>query len=159
MRLDKQIYFMEKALEMAEKGLSKGECPVGCIIVHKNKIISESHNLTNTENSPLSHAELICLKELISLKEIHKRKINFSEIEIYVTCEPCIMCAFYIQQLNVRKVFYGDKNERFGIHLLGIDMKYSQIDIQKRSVDLLKKFYAQINFNAPKEIRKTKNKK
>lgn len=154
--INRDKYFLNEALKVAKKALPF-ECPVGCVIIYKNQIISSAHNLTNKNKHSLAHAELICLEEL-SLTGFN----DFENIEIYITSEPCIMCADYLNQLNIKHIIYGEKNFRFGIHLIKSYIKDNNIILKEIHlvgyIDLLKQFYSQINFKAPENIRKTKKK-
>ena len=103
-------YFMREALKEAQKALNKDEVPIGAIIVWKNKIIARSHNLTETLNDVTAHAEMQAFTSAANF--IGGKYLN--ECTLYVTLEPCVMCAgaSYWTQLN--KIVYGASDEKRG---------------------------------------------
>lgn len=147
--------FMEKALEMAEKALSIGETPVGCVFVANGSIIASGMNDTNKSLNGTRHAELVAISEVLKL---HPASV-FACANLYVTVEPCIMCASILRQYHIKNVFYGCGNERFGgngsvlsIHSdFGIDPPYASHGglYRKEAVMLLRRFYIQHNEKAP----------
>ena len=95
--------FMNVALKEARKAFDKNEVPVGCVIVKDNKIIARAHNQRHTKNSVLGHAEIIAIQKA-------NKKLNTWILEgctIYVTLEPCPMCAGAILQSRMRRRSYG----------------------------------------------------
>ncbi|KAH9385850.1 tRNA-specific adenosine deaminase 2 [Nematocida major] len=97
---------MEIAMQNAQKALEMEEVPIGCAILHEGVCIEKAHNLTNLKKDPLAHAEILCLERLErSLRE---------KVDLYVTCEPCIMCLAVIVKMRIRRVFFACKNPRFG---------------------------------------------
>ena len=103
--------FMELAVEEAKKGRDADEVPVGCVIVENNKIIiASAHNQTNKFKNATKHCEIICIQYLSK----HKNIRNLSNCYLYVTVEPCIMCASALKIMNIKKVFYGCCNNKFG---------------------------------------------
>ena len=83
-------HFMTKALQQAEAALDAGEFPVGCVIVHQNRIIATGARVGSSGDCPneVDHAEMLALRRLIDLKS----SINFREVILYSTLEPCLMC-------------------------------------------------------------------
>lgn len=143
-------YYMQKALVQARKALSEEEVPVGCVFVKNNEIIAEGHNLTNQTKDPLAHAELVCIRKFQSSTQ----ELLYSNV--YLTCEPCIMCYGILKRLKC-KIFFACFNPTFGcsiIHETKNDYYHNQ-----EAIDLLKQFYKMENMNAPLEKRKIKNKK
>lgn len=103
-------YYMRKAMELARKGEALGEVPIGCVIVHDGKIIGRGYNRRKTDKSTLSHAELIAIK-----KADHKiGDWRLEECTLYVTLEPCQMCAGAIVQARIPKVVMACKNPKAG---------------------------------------------
>lgn len=102
----KEIY-MKLAIKEAQKAYKKGEVPIGCIIVKNNKIIAKSHNMKERIKSSLAHAEIICIKK--ANKKLKNWRL--SECELYVTMEPCPMCASAIKQSRIKKVYCGISNK------------------------------------------------
>ncbi len=102
--------YMLIALNEAKKALSFDEVPVGAIIVKDDKIIAKGHNLREKTKNPLDHAEIIAIKKA-------SKKLGDWRLEnctIYVTIEPCSMCAGAILQSRISKIVYGAKDEKGG---------------------------------------------
>lgn len=99
--------YMKIALREAKKSFKKKEVPVGCVIVSNNKVIAKSHNLKEKKKSSLAHAELI------AIEKANKKKNNWrlNDCDIYITMEPCPMCASAIKQSRFSHVYYGVKNK------------------------------------------------
>ena len=102
--------YMKKALKLAEKAFEAGEVPIGCIIVHDGKIIGRGYNRRNTDHSTLSHAEMIAIKKACA--KLHDWRLE--ECTMYVTLEPCQMCAGAIVQARIPKVVVGAMNKKAG---------------------------------------------
>lgn len=103
-------YFMKQALKQAEKGAEQGEVPVGAILVHKNQIIARAHNLCETLNDVTAHAEIL----VITSASNNLGAKYLKECVLYVTVEPCVMCAgasFYAQ---LGKIVYGTSDDKRG---------------------------------------------
>ena len=103
-------YYMKKALAQAARALKLGEVPIGCVVVHDDKIIGRGYNRRNTDHSTLSHAEITAIKKA-------SKKINDWRLEdctLYVTLEPCQMCAGAIVQSRVKRVVIGAMNKKAG---------------------------------------------
>jgi tRNA-specific adenosine deaminase 2 len=147
--------WMRRALDMAEKALATGETPVGCIFVANGTIIGSGMNDTNKSYNGTRHAEIVAISEVLKSHPIS----IFASTDLYVTVEPCIMCASIIRQYGIRCVYYGCGNERFGgngtilsIHSdLGIDPPYPSHGglYRKEAIMLLRRFYVQQNEKAP----------
>ncbi|GLJ14028.1 hypothetical protein SUGI_0224220 [Cryptomeria japonica] len=110
---------MEAAMEEARRALSQMEVPVGCVIVEKGQIIARGSNATNQTRNATRHAEMEAIDSLIYLcraAHLTQQQVTqrFAACELYVTCEPCIMCASALAVLGIRRVFYGCANDRFG---------------------------------------------
>lgn len=102
--------FMKEALAEAKKAYKKDEIPIGAVIVKKGKIIGRGHNLRESENNPLAHAEMIAIKAA-SMALDNWRLID---CDLYVTVEPCPMCAGAIQQSRIKKLVYGIEDQKSG---------------------------------------------
>ncbi|KAG4306504.1 hypothetical protein PORY_000492 [Pneumocystis oryctolagi] len=156
--------FMREALNMAELALKNNEIPVGCVFVYKNKIIAKEMNNTNENLSGIFHCEMTAINKI--LKDYPST--IFQETDLYVTVEPCIMCASALRQLRIRSVYFGCANERFGgtgsvLRLHddeGIDPVYPVFPgyYREEAIFLLREFYLQENKRAPKPKSK-KNRK
>ena len=99
--------YMDLALKEAMKAYRLNEVPIGAIIVKDNKIISKGYNMKNSLNNVLKHAELIAIEE--AQKKLNNWRLD--GCEMYVTLEPCPMCASAIQQSRIKKVYYVLENK------------------------------------------------
>jgi tRNA(adenine34) deaminase len=107
-------YFMKEALKEAKLAYEKDEVPVGAVIVHNNKIIARGHNLTETLNDVTAHAEMqafTAASNFIGGKYL-------SECILYVTLEPCLMCAGASFWTQIGKIVYGADDPKRGYSLL-----------------------------------------
>lgn len=111
-------YFMKEALKEAKKAYLKNETPIGAVAVYEDKIIARAHNLRETKQDSLMHAELQVIQK--ACKRLGTWRLE--EVSIYVTLEPCVMCAGAIIQARVKNVFYGAKNDRYGAHQGAINL-------------------------------------
>lgn len=102
---------MKTALEEAKKAFKKGEVPVGAVITKNNKIISKGYNLKENKNKAIMHAEIIAITK--ANKKLKSWRLD--DCELYVTLEPCMMCAGAIIQSRIKKVYYGLPSSKFGI--------------------------------------------
>ena len=102
--------FMKLAIKEAEKAGNKAEVPVGAIVVKNGKVISRGHNLRESNQNSLCHAEVIAINKAC------KKLTNFrlENCELYVTVEPCLMCAGAIVQSRIKKVYFGARDEKYG---------------------------------------------
>ena len=103
-------YYMQEALEEAKKAAALGEVPIGAVIVYKNEIIARAHNLRETTQNALTHAESMAIQE--SCKKIGSWRLE--EATLYVTLEPCPMCAGAILQSRIPRVVYGARDIKAG---------------------------------------------
>lgn len=106
-------YFMKKAIDEAKIAFAKGEIPVGCVVVCKNKIIARCYNLTQTLNDVTAHAEM----QAITAASNSLGGKYLSDCSIYVTLEPCAMCAGALAWAQIGKIVYGAKDEKRGYSL------------------------------------------
>ena len=104
------VDFMEVAKEEAILAMNKGEIPVGAVIVKDGVIIGKAHNLKETLKDSTAHAEILAIKE--ASKYIGNWRLNGAEM--YVTLEPCPMCASAISQSRISKVYIGTFNKDMG---------------------------------------------
>lgn len=107
---NKDHYYMKVALEEAEKAASLGEVPIGAIIVYQDEIIARAHNLRETTQNALTHAESMAIQE--ACKRIGSWRLE--EMTLYVTLEPCPMCAGAILQSRIPRVVYGARDLKAG---------------------------------------------
>ncbi len=102
--------YMREALKQAKKAYALGEVPIGCVIVHEGKIIGRGYNRRNTDKNPLSHAEITAIRK--ASKYIGDWRLE--ECTIYITLEPCQMCAGAIIQARIPEVVMGCMNPKAG---------------------------------------------
>lgn len=103
-------YFMKEALKEARLALEKGEVPVGAVIVKDGKIISRGHNLKETYKNAIYHAEILAIEE--ASKVLNAWRLN--DCEMYVTLEPCPMCAGAIINSRIKKLYIGAMDDTMG---------------------------------------------
>ena len=103
--------FMREALKEAKKAKEKGEVPVGAIIVLDGKIIARGHNMRENKKSSLCHAEIIAINK--ACKKLQNFRLE--NCEMYVTLEPCLMCAGAIIQSRIKKLAYGAEDPKYGM--------------------------------------------
>ena len=108
-------YFMKKALQEAEMAFDKGEIPVGAIVVIDNKIIARSHNLTELLNDVTAHAEM----QSITAAANFLGGKYLKDCTLYVTLEPCQMCAGALYWSQISKIVFGARDEQRGFLTLG----------------------------------------
>lgn len=105
-----QEQFMKEALKEAQKAYNKLEIPVGAVIVKDGKIISRAHNIKEEKQDTTKHAEIIAIQK--ASKKLKTWRLN--DCEMYVTLEPCSMCAGAIIQSRIKKVYIGTMDEKTG---------------------------------------------
>lgn len=105
-----QEKFMKEALKEAKKAYEKEEVPVGCVIVKDGKIIARAHNLKETKYDTTKHAEILAIQK--ASKKLKSWRLI--DCDMYVTLEPCPMCAGAIINSRIRKVYYGASDEKTG---------------------------------------------
>lgn len=157
---------MREAIKMAELALASDETPVGCVFVKDGEIIGRGMNDTNKSLNSLftvagtRHAEFIALAQILAEHPISV----LNETDLYVTVEPCVMCASALRQYGIRAVYFGCWNERFGgtggvltVHEdLSVDKPYPVVGgiYREEAIILLRKFYVQENEKAPEPKQK-----
>lgn len=147
--------------------------PIGCVIYDplQEKIISWGRNRTNEDKNGTKHAELVALERLH--QEIgyeNSKALRWNELELYVTVEPCVMCAAALRHLGIGRVYYGCGNERFGgcgsvlsVHngaylpetILELNCQVVK-EFRAECIMLLRRFYVRENVKAPNPKKKTK---
>lgn len=103
--------FMKEALKEALKAKSKEEVPVGAVIVLNDKIIARAHNLRETKMNSLCHAEILAINKACN----KLNNFRLEDCEMYVTLEPCLMCAGAIIQSRIKKIIIGAKDPKYGM--------------------------------------------
>jgi len=101
---------METALNEAHIAFAADEVPVGAVIVHDGKIIARSHNLTRSPPDPTGHAEIRAIR--MACSALHSERLT--DCDLYVTLEPCAMCAAAISFARIRRLYYGVADPKGG---------------------------------------------
>ena len=132
---------MDIALLEAKKAFKKEETPVGCVIVKNNKIISKAHNKKNKTNRIIDHSEIIAITK--ANKKLKNWRLE--GCDLYVTLEPCPMCASAIEQARINNVYTitsnNDTNNNEIITKIFKNTNFIKYDGNKESELLLKKFF------------------
>jgi tRNA-specific adenosine deaminase 2 len=148
---------MQEALCEARKALESGEVPVGCVIVDEGqKIVARGYNQTNVTNDATRHCEFVSIENLIA----EKKFIDWSTCTLYVTVEPCVMCAAALRIIGLTNVVYGCGNDRFGgcssvldVHEIDADhlpvLKVIPGVMKDDAIKLLQQFYERGNEKLP----------
>lgn len=138
--------YMDIAIEEARKAFIKGEIPVGAVIVKDGEIISQRHNLKEEKNLVTAHAEILAIQE--ASKKLDNWRL--SGCDMYVTLEPCPMCASAIAQSRISKLYIGTFNKDMGacgstINLIDYNIFNWQVDIKwcynQECSDIITKFF------------------
>lgn len=102
--------FMDVALTEARVAALAGEVPVGCVIVHEGKIVAQANNRTIADKDPTAHAEMVALRD--AAKKLRAERLT--ECDLYVTLEPCTMCAAAMSLARIRRLYYGAADPKGG---------------------------------------------
>ena len=154
MENNKKIFFMQIALKEAAKSFERGEVPVGAVIVRSNKILAKSGNMMVRYSNPLMHAEMIVLHKSSEILLNMGLSIRYEKLDLFVTLEPCAMCAQAISLSRINNLYYGTDDPKGGGVRYGskvFDHKtchhkpniYDGIDKEK-SENMLKAFFQNI---------------
>lgn len=108
LELDQQ--FMRQAIRLAQEAESKGEVPVGALIVHEGQVIAEAYNYKESKPCSTAHAEMLAIEKASE----HLGRWRLTGCTLYVTLEPCLMCAGGLVQARVDRVVYGTKDPKAG---------------------------------------------
>ncbi len=142
--------YMKEALRQAKKAYKMDETPIGCVIVRDGKIIARGYNRRNTDKSALAHAEITAIRRASKVTGDWR----LEDCTLYVTLEPCQMCAGAIVQSRMQRVVIGAMNPKAGcagsiINLLDIKAFNHQVEtvygvLQEECSDLLQDFFAEL---------------
>ena len=101
---------MSEALEQARAAGAAGEVPVGCVIVRDGQVIARAHNRTLTDRDPTAHCEMLAIREAARVLASER----LVDCDLYVTLEPCAMCAAAISFARIRRLYYGAADPKGG---------------------------------------------
>lgn len=146
--------YMKEAIKQAKKAYALDEVPIGCVIVQDDKIIARGYNRRNTDKNTLAHAEITAIKK--ASKKTGDWRLE--DCTLYVTLEPCQMCAGAIVQSRMKRVVIASMNPKAGcagsvINLLQMSQFNHQVEIEK---GVLGEECSQMLSNFFKELRKRK---
>lgn len=142
--------YMKEAIKQARKAYALGEVPIGCVIVHNGRIIGRGYNRRNTDKNTLAHAEITAIKR--ASKIIGDWRLE--ECTLYVTLEPCQMCAGAIVQARIPKVVMACMNPKAGcagsvLNILDMPQFNHQVEMTKGVLEeecscMLKEFFVEL---------------
>lgn len=137
-------HFMREALKEAKKAFDADEVPVGAVVVANNVIIARAHNLTERLNDVTAHAEMQAITSAANF--LNGKYLN--ECTLYITLEPCVMCAGALAWAQIGKIVYGAADTRRGFHLVGSNLLHPRTTVQsevlaEECATLLKTFFQQ----------------
>lgn len=143
-------YYMRSALAEAKMAFADGESPIGAVIVLDGEIIASAHNMRETKNDATSHAEITAIRK--AGKKLGSWRLE--NCDIYVTLEPCAMCAGAIIQSRIRTLCYGAADPKAGaagsvINLLGEKIFNHKVEVvsgilETESAEILKQFFRRL---------------
>lgn len=144
-----EYYFMQAALEEARIAASKDEVPIGAVIVKDGKIIARAHNIKESTNDSTAHAEMLAIQKASDFLGTWR----LTDCDIYVTIEPCVMCAGAISHARIKRIIYGAEDQRFGgcksLYNIPEDQRLNHRSTivrgiyEEEALDLLRIFFAQ----------------
>ena len=148
--MEQKEYYMKQALKEAEKAYKKLEVPVGAVIVKDGKIIARAHNQKETKTDTTKHAEILVIQKASRKLE----EWRLIDCEMYVTLEPCSMCAGAIINSRIKKVYIGTMDEKTGAvgSVLNLFEDYTfnhKVEVEKGIMekecqDIIKKFFIEL---------------
>ena len=146
--------FMKEALKEAQKAYKKEEVPVGAVIVKNGEIIAKAHNLKETKKDSTCHAEILAIKK--ASKKLKAWRLE--DCEMYVTLEPCPMCAGALIQSRIKKVYIGTMDYKTGAcgSVLNLLEDYTFNHKVEKQTEILKEESEEILQKFFKELRKKK---
>ena len=151
--MEESEHFMREALLEAEKALAAGEVPIGAVMVRDGEIIARGHNLRNTAKNPLRHAEIDIINETAGIVGDWR----LEDCTLYVTVEPCPMCAGAIVQARIPKVVFGTRNSKAGCSGSVLDVLHEpklnhQVEteegiLQEECAEIMRRFFRRFRKN------------
>ena len=152
--MEKDKVYMKKALLQAEEALSKDEVPVGAVIIYDNKIIAKAHNQMELLKDPTAHAEMIAITQAASFLKSKWLK----GCSLYVTIEPCSMCAGALVLSRIDKVYFGSSDPKTGAFGSKLDINSLKLNHKlKAKAGVLEKECSRIMKEFFKKKRKKKS--
>jgi tRNA(adenine34) deaminase len=138
-------YFMTEALKEARKAFDNGEVPVGAVVVCQNKIIARAHNQTEQLTDATAHAEMLAVTA--AANGLGSKYL--SDCTLYVTLEPCVMCAGALHWVQLQKLVYGADDAQRGFSLVSTPLLHPKTEIIKGikkdpSKELIDSFFRRI---------------
>jgi tRNA(adenine34) deaminase len=143
-------HFMRLALKEAENAFNENEIPVGAVLVKENRVIAVSHNKRETNTDPTAHAEVLVLREGAS----KIKDWRLTDMVLYVTKEPCVMCAGAMVNARLGRLVYGCKDSRYGAvisrYQIGSDSRLNhKIEVtpgilERECSDIMKRFFKKL---------------
>lgn len=163
MNLDEK--YMKEAIKQAKKAYALGEVPIGCVIVYQDKIIGRGYNRRNTDKNTLAHAEITAINK--ASKKLGDWRLE--DCTLYVTLEPCQMCAGAIVQARITEVVMGTMNPKAGccgsiLNILDMPQFNHQVRVKRGVLEeacsaLLTSFFKELRIRNKEEKEIAKNKK
>lgn len=154
---EQDLYYMKEALLEGEKALAEGEVPIGAVMVRGGEIIARGHNMRNTAKNPLRHAEIDVINEAAGIVGDWR----LEDCTLYVTVEPCPMCAGAIVQARIPRVVFGTRNSKAGcagsiLDLLNEPRFNHQVEVeegllQPECSEIMKRFFHRFRKNKAAE--------
>ena len=135
-------FYMRQALNEAVKAFEKGEIPIGAVVVCQNRIIARAHNLTETLNDVTAHAEMQAITA--AANTLGGKYLN--ECTLYVTVEPCPMCAGALGWTQLKRLVYGADDEKRGYHVYAPNVLHPKTEVVKgvladEAAELMRSFF------------------
>lgn len=148
--MEDNVRYMKQAITQAKKAYANKDVPIGCVIVHEGKVIARGYNRRNVDKTTLAHAEIIAIKKASKVMGDWR----LEDCTMYVTLEPCQMCAGAIVQARIPKVVIGCMNPKAGcagsiINLLDIKQFNHQVEIERGVLEedcslMMKSFFKEL---------------
>ena len=154
------VQFMKEALKQAKKAYKLEEVPIGCVIVQDDKIIARAYNKRNMKKNPLAHAEIMAIHK--AAKVVGDWRLE--DCTMYITLEPCQMCAGAIVQARIPKVVIGTMNPKAGcagsvLNLLQVQAFNHQVELvrgvmEEECTEMMQEFFRELRSKKKEEKKK-----
>ena len=145
MELYSDEYFMREALKEASKALESAEVPVGAVVVWGNRIVARAHNQTEKLTDATAHAEMLA----VTAASNHLGSKYLNECTLFVTLEPCVMCAGALHWVQLKKLVYGASDVQRGFTLVSTPLLHPKTEVVKgvkaaEAKELIDSFFKEI---------------